>query len=152
MTFKNLWKRLSYQLPAITICFDPPFKPSVLEKYNITDSIFYGAYFPDVIQYDYFLLKFTIFFHWINHGIFMLLKTQPWSVLYWVVQAKRPKILISVLSFSGVGTLWWLWPDFSQMRYSRPCEWKTNTYCYCRSMYVLWYLLLCTWVLHAFAI
>ena len=36
--------------PTITICFDPIFKPSVFEEYNITDWIFFEDYFPEVMK------------------------------------------------------------------------------------------------------
>ncbi len=36
--------------PTITLCFDPRFKPSVFEEYNITDSIFYEDSFPEVMK------------------------------------------------------------------------------------------------------
>ena len=36
--------------PTITLCFDPRFKPSVFEKYNITKWIFFGDYFPEVME------------------------------------------------------------------------------------------------------
>ena len=36
--------------PTITLCFDPRFKPSVFEKYNITNWIFFGDYFPKVVE------------------------------------------------------------------------------------------------------
>ena len=36
--------------PTITLCFDPRFKPSVFEKYNITNWIFFGDYFPKVME------------------------------------------------------------------------------------------------------
>ena len=35
--------------PAITICFDPPFKPSVMEKYNISQKIFETNFYPNLI-------------------------------------------------------------------------------------------------------
>ena len=61
--FKQVYKQFSEQLtntakyeekitvtkpPTITICFDPAFKPSVFEKYNISDWIFFEDYFPNV--------------------------------------------------------------------------------------------------------
>ena len=61
--FKEVFKHFSEQLtntakydeklitmepPIITVCFTPPFKPSVFEKYNITDWIFFENHFPDV--------------------------------------------------------------------------------------------------------
>ena len=61
--FKQVFKHFSEELtntakydekitaiepPTITVCFTPSFKPSVFEKYNITDWIFFGDYFPDV--------------------------------------------------------------------------------------------------------
>ena len=36
--------------PTITICFDPIFKPSVFEEYNITDAIFFADRFPEVME------------------------------------------------------------------------------------------------------
>ena len=36
--------------PTITICFDPIFKPSVFEEYNITDWIFFEDLFPEVMK------------------------------------------------------------------------------------------------------
>ena len=36
--------------PTITLCFNPIFKPSVFEKYNITDWIFFDDYFPEVME------------------------------------------------------------------------------------------------------
>ena len=36
--------------PTITICFDPIFKPSVLEAYNINDWIFFQDRFPEVMK------------------------------------------------------------------------------------------------------
>ena len=36
--------------PTITLCFDPRFKPSVFEKYNITNWIFFDDYFPKVLE------------------------------------------------------------------------------------------------------
>ena len=36
--------------PTITLCFDPRFKPSVFKKYNITNWIFFGDYFPEVME------------------------------------------------------------------------------------------------------
>ena len=61
--FKQVYKHFSEQLtntakyeekitvtepPTITICFDPAFKPSVFEKYNISDWVFHEEYFPNV--------------------------------------------------------------------------------------------------------
>ena len=40
--------------PAITICFDPPFKPSVFEKYRINKWIFFYNNFPHVIANNTF--------------------------------------------------------------------------------------------------
>ena len=36
--------------PTITLCFNPIFKPSVFEEYNITNWIFFGDYFPEVMK------------------------------------------------------------------------------------------------------
>ena len=36
--------------PTVTICFDPIFKPSVFEEYNITDWIFFEDLFPEVMK------------------------------------------------------------------------------------------------------
>ena len=36
------------ELPAITMCFKPKFKPSVFEKYNITEYVFFSEKFPNV--------------------------------------------------------------------------------------------------------
>ena len=36
--------------PTITICFDPIFKPSVFEEYNITDWIFFKDRFPEIMK------------------------------------------------------------------------------------------------------
>ena len=36
--------------PTITLCFNPIFKPSVFEEYNITNWIFFGNYFPEVME------------------------------------------------------------------------------------------------------
>ena len=36
--------------PTITLCFNPIFKPSVFEEYNITNWIFFGDYFPEVME------------------------------------------------------------------------------------------------------
>ena len=61
--FKQVYKQFSEQLtntakyeekitvtepPTITICFDPAFKPSVFEKYNISDWVFFEEYFPNI--------------------------------------------------------------------------------------------------------
>ena len=35
--------------PAITVCFEPKFKPSVFNMHNITEDIFYVNAFPDVV-------------------------------------------------------------------------------------------------------
>ena len=36
------------ELPAITMCFKPKFKPSVFENYNITEDIFFQEKFPNL--------------------------------------------------------------------------------------------------------
>ena len=36
--------------PTITLCFDPRFKPSVFEEYNITNWIFFEDYYPKVMK------------------------------------------------------------------------------------------------------
>ena len=36
--------------PTITLCFDPKFKPSVFEEYNITNWIFFEDYYPEVMK------------------------------------------------------------------------------------------------------
>ena len=36
--------------PTITLCFNPIFKPSVFEEYNITNWIFFDDYFPEVME------------------------------------------------------------------------------------------------------
>ena len=40
----------SAEPPTITICFDPAFKSSVLESYNVTKEIFYIDHFSDVFE------------------------------------------------------------------------------------------------------
>ena len=36
------------ELPAITMCFKPKFKPSIFEKYNITEDVFFQDKYPNV--------------------------------------------------------------------------------------------------------
>ena len=36
--------------PTITLCFDPRFKPSVFEEYNITNLIFHEDSFPELMK------------------------------------------------------------------------------------------------------
>ena len=51
-SFANVDAQISYkdviEVPAITICFKPKFKPSVFENYNITEDIFFQEKFPNL--------------------------------------------------------------------------------------------------------
>ena len=48
-TAKHEEKITKVEMPAISICLTPNFKPSVFHKHNITDYIFYQNKYPEVL-------------------------------------------------------------------------------------------------------
>ena len=46
--FINLESIEEIEPPTVTVCFDPPFKPSVFEKYGVNEALFKYISFPNV--------------------------------------------------------------------------------------------------------